>query len=365
MTLSEISNIRLRSQKIEAAEFRTALEVVAFMGAIQAQDYLMAKWAIGLRIPYSTDKQITSALDKGEILRTHLLRPTWHFVSAEDIYWLLELTAPQIKSALKSRRKELELSESIFTKCSLIIEKLLSDRNSLSREELAIEINNAGIRTDGNRLSHILLSAESDGIICSGPVKANKQTFSLLHDRVPNKKILTRDESLVELAKRYFNSRYPATLHDFIWWSGLSHKDARHALESVKNGFITEIIKSKEYLLPDSFPVSDYTGTSVHLLPAYDEFLLSYKDRSASHSFAYTKKTVSNNGIFYPVIVVNGQIAGIWKRSIKKNKYVFEPIFFYPQDKATTDLLEEKASLFGKFFDKEIEVISANNAHIP
>lgn len=356
MNLKEISKIRLINQKISVTEFKTANEIVSWMGAIQAQDYSMAKWAIGVRLSDPTDKKIEASFDKGEIIRIHLMRPTWHFISAQDIYWMLELTAPQIKSSLKSRQKELELSEFIFKKSNGIIEKALSNGTNLTREELAKEYNKAKINTEGNRLSHLLLGAELDGLVCSGPIINNKQTYSLLHERVPYKKVLSRDESLVKLALRYFKSHCPATLHDFVWWSGLPVKEARNAMESVKSSFITGIIGFEKYLFPNSFPFGNYDKISVHLLPAFDEFLISYKDRSASLSLVDNRKTISNNGIFNPVIVVNGQVTGIWNRSIKSNKMIIIPYLFQQLNKTSRTIFEKKAYAIGHFLNKEIEI---------
>jgi hypothetical protein len=353
MYLNEISNKRLVSQKIAATEFKTASEIVSWMGAMQAQDFSMAKLAVGTRISDSTDKSVEAFFNTGEILRTHLMRPTWHFVAAEDIHWLLGLTAPKIKSLLKSRNKELELSEAIFAKSNIIIEKSLSGGFSKSRDELAKEFNGVGIRTDFNRLSHLLLNAELDGLICSGPIRDKKQTFSLLRERVPLKKMLSREESLFELADRYFRSHSPATLQDFTWWSGLSAKEARQAMESVKHNFVIEIFESGEYLFPASQTFAKHEISSVHLLPAYDEFLISYRDRGASLRLADHRKAVSVNGIFYPVVVVDGQVAGLWSRSVKNNKVVVEVKMFTGTSKAKRELIDKKAAILGKFLNKE------------
>jgi hypothetical protein len=356
MTSNEISNTRLISQKIAVPEFKTAKEIVSWMGAIQAQDYSMGKWAIGARLSDPSDQRIESSLDKGEIIRVHVLRPTWHFISADDVYWMLQLSAPKIKSSLKSRHKELGLTESIITKTQDIIEKTLSKNLNLTREELANEFCKAKIKTDGNRLSHILLLAEMDGIVCSGPLKNNKQTYSLLYERVHHKNELSREESLAALAKRYFISRCPATLQDFIWWSNLSVTDAQKAISSVKSDFFIETIGPGKYWIPNSFYGADTGITSVHLLPAYDEFLISYRDRSSSLSLINNKKTVSDNGIFRPLIVVNGQVAGLWKRTIQKNKVIVEFDFLRSPDKSIRDLTDKKAAMFGQFLDKETEI---------
>jgi hypothetical protein len=352
-----ISKTRLISQKIASPVFKSPSEIVSWMGAMQAQDYLMAKWAIGVRLRDTTQKIIDSAIDKGEILRIHVLRPTWHFVSADDIYWMLNLSAPKIKSSLKSRHEQLELSESVINKTSSIIEKTLSKEICLTRDELAHEFQKAGLRTDENRLSHILFRSELDGIICSGPIKKNKLTYALLHERVHVKKELSKDESLAELARRYFISRCPATLEDFIWWSNLTIREARTAVDLIKSDFIQENTGSFKYIIPSSFSEPGNHKSSVHLLPAYDEFLISYRDRSSSLSEVNNKRTVSENGIFYPTIVINGQVAGLWKRSFQKNKIIVTSGFFKPSNESMIRKVTGKVRDFGRFLEKETEFI--------
>jgi hypothetical protein len=168
MIFTDIARIRLASQQIAGTTLGVVKEVVAWMGAMQAQDYAMAKWAVGVRLPGSTDQVIEAAINAGEVIRTHLLRPTWHFVSADDVYWLLELTTPHIKASIKSRHKELELTEAIFAKSNSLIEKALRDGKQLTREQLIAEFAKADIATADNRLSHLMLQAELDGIVCSG-----------------------------------------------------------------------------------------------------------------------------------------------------------------------------------------------------
>jgi len=286
------------------------------MGAMQAQDYPMAKWAVGIRRHGTTDKMVEAAFDKGEILRTHLLRPTWHFVSADDIYWMLELTAPQIIASMKFREKWLGLTKSIIAKSNRVIENALIPDRHLTRAELIAELNNANIRIDGYRSGHLLMRAELDGLICSGKVlnestdsPNRRQTYALLEKRVKRKKPFSREESLKELAHRYFSSRAPATVQDFAWWSGLKMVDARNALEMVKSNFVSKIIDSKTYWFPEqSFLLEKQE--SVYLLPAFDEFLIGYKDRSAALDHGIEKKLISVNGLFRPIILVNGIVSG-------------------------------------------------------
>jgi hypothetical protein len=323
------------------------------MGAMQAQDYAMAKWAIGVRLPGSADRTIKAALDAGEIIRTHVLRPTWHFVSADDIHWMLELTAPHIKAGLKSRHKELELDETIVRKSNAMIEKALRGGKHLTREELVAKLGKAKIPTDDNRAAHLMLRAELDGIVCSGATKGGKQTYALLEDRVPKTKPVPKEEALARLAHRYFASHGPATVQDFVWWSGLSVSAARRALEMAQGRLISETIHAQTLWFAEG---AFTTGTgSVYLLPAFDEFIISYKDRRAALPFENHAKAVSNNGIFRPVVVVNGQVMGTWKRTIKKATVRVETELFQPPGKITTSLIEKAAMHYGHFVGKQVE----------
>jgi len=330
--------------------------MVSWMGAMQAQDYQMAKWAIGSRLPDSTDKEIEAVIDEGQIIRTHLMRPTWHLVSADDIYWLLELTAPHIKPSMNSNNKLLELNEQVLSKCNKIIEKALAGGNHLTRDELMAILEKAKISTASYRSIHIMFHAELDGIVCNGVRKGKNNTYALLSERVPKKKTVHREEALAMLAKRYFSSHGPATLKDFVWWSGLPVKDARNALEMVKPNFVSEIIGTETYWVSNSFSIPKKENQSVYLLPAFDEFLISYKDRSASFPLGNHKKAFTSNGIFRPVIVINGHVTGIWKRTIKKGTVLIEIDFFQAHSKSIKNLIEKEAESFGKFLDKKAEV---------
>jgi hypothetical protein len=356
MKLWDFSIMRLESQKITSSDFKTAGEVVGWMGAIQAQSESMSKWAIGVRMQNPTVKNIEEAFNKGDILRTHILRPTWHLVRAEDIHMMLDLSAPKILNSLKSRHKELELTESVILKCHKIIEKSLSDAEHLTRQELADLFNNAGISTDENRLSHILFDAELNRLVCSGPLKDKKQTYSMLSKRVPVIKKLSKDEALAELASRYFRSRFPATIEDFIWWSNISVTDARKAVDYIKSDFSLETVSGIKYYIPLTVNEDINKKISVLLLPAYDEFLISYRDRTSSLSKVNNRKAVSDNGIFYPLIVINGQVTGTWKRNIQKNSVTISLTFFHPAGKRIHQAISEKAKLYGEYLNKNVEI---------
>jgi Winged helix DNA-binding domain len=355
MNLVAIANNRLINQQIEQSKCETPKEVVDWMGAMQAQDYAMAKWAIGVRLPEATDRMIETAMSKGEIIRTHLLRPTWHIVSADDIYWMLALRATRIKAAMRPRFNQLGLTEDMVVKSNQIMEKALRGGKNLTREEILPELTKAGIPVDENRASHLLMWAELDGLVCSGATKGKKLTYALLEERVPKADLPSTEEALAKLAKKYYSSHGPATVQDFAWWSGLSAKEASHALELVKSNFKAETINGQTYWYLQVQSPAPKEKKVVTLLPAFDEFIISYTDRGAALPFENFNKAVSNNGIFRPIVVVNGQVTGIWKRTIQKGKVVVETEFFQPPEKTTLRLIEEAARRYGNFLGMETE----------
>jgi hypothetical protein len=316
----------------------------------------MSKWAVGLRLPHFTEVEIEAAFNRGEILRTHLMRPTWHLVSADDIYWMLELTAPQIKSQSKSRNRDLGLTDDVLRASRKVLENTLHGNQALTRDELSNQFNRAGISTDENRLSHILMEAEIDGLICSGPIRDKKQTYMLLEERVSEKKNLPKEEALALLAQKYFTSHGPATLADFIWWSGLPVAAARKALEVIKPEFISAIIDSETYWFCDIVsPIVPLSG-SAYLLPAFDEYLIAYRNRSAAIAADHHKKAISENGIFRPVMVVNGKISGLWKRTIKKEMVLIELDHFRPHNKTEKSLIAKAGELYGHYLGMKTEI---------
>lgn len=346
--MTAIAQQRLHNQCITSTNFTTPNEVVAHLGAVQAQDYPMSKWAVGLRLPNATDENIEQAINKGSIVRTHILRPTWHLVAAQDIRWMLALTAPHVHQLVSSMYRQLELSGTLLNRTDAIIAKALEGNNHLTRAELMTELEKGGINTSDLRAAHLMFHAELNGLVCSGAMRGKQITYALMDERVPPAPTLTRDEALAELAKRYFMSHGPATLHDFVWWSGLKVSDARAGLEMVKSNLVSEKIGEQTFWLPNHFyPESQ---NSVHLLPAFDEFMVSYKDRTASLSPNNHQTAITGNGIFKPIVVINGQVEGIWKRSIQKDKVGIETSLFTDSfDKAVlTTAINQYAQFLGK-----------------
>jgi len=327
MTLSDITTIRLYNQQLLGTKLKSPKAVAHWMGAIQAQDYAMSKWAVGTRLPGSTDESIEKAIDQGTIVRTHILRPTWHLVAADDIYWMLELTAPHIRPSVNFMNRQLGLDEKVFKRSNAIIEKSLRDHNHMTREELMAELRKAKINTDALRAAHLMFDAELKGIVCNGAMRGKQFTYALLSERVPEAIRLSKEESIATLALRFFTSHGPATVQDFMWWSGLSITNAKAGLNDIKKKITSETIEGKEYWFSPKTVIPPQTGT-LFFLPAYDEFMISYKDRTASLDSANNSSAITGNGIFKPIIVLNGKVLGTWKRSFKKDTIIVEPQFF-------------------------------------
>lgn len=325
MNASIISD-RLRNQKLSSSAFQRPADVVRWLGAVQAQDFHAAKWALGLRMRSATNAIIEDAFNRGEILRTHLLRPTWHFVAPEDIRWLLAFTGPRVNLRCGSAYRMFELDEPVFKRSNRAIANALKGGKHLTRSELKAVLNRSGVAAnDGVRLAHILLRAELDGVVCSGPRKGKQFTYALFEERVPAGKTLTGDEALAELTQRYFASHGPATLQDFVWWSGLTTNDARRGIEILGSQFKETPIDTIAYWRlnsrkRDGNPIR---GLEAQLLPAFDEYNVAYKNRAVVLD-PEVASLVTNWDALGPTITLDGRIVGTWKGTLKKSEVSIE-----------------------------------------
>ncbi|WCT14198.1 winged helix DNA-binding domain-containing protein [Mucilaginibacter jinjuensis] len=347
MDSKQIAHLRLINQQLTQPQLTKAADLVSWMGCIQSQDFAGAKWAIANRVQGLTDLQIEADFNAGKILRTHILRPTWHFVCPEDIGWMLQLTAPHIKAMSKSMHKQLDINQDTLNKSKDILIEALTGNKHLTRQQLLPYYAEKGINTDDIRLGIILMDAELDGLICSGAKQGKQFTHALLHERVKSTSTLDREAAIAELAKRYFYSHGPATLQDFAWWSGLNLGDSKHGLAMNKEALASEIVNGQTYWFYGEAEKQSNKSKSAQLLPAFDEYTVAYKDRSSVLSTDYNKAT--GNGIFKPLIIIDGQVAGIWKRSLTKNKVIIDPELFKPIDKRAQQKLMSEARRFGKY----------------
>jgi hypothetical protein len=305
---------RLHHQQLATPRL-SPVDVVAAFGAMQAQEYALAKWAIGLRAPGTTDASIEQLISDGAILRTHPMRGTHHFVTPADIRWLLALLAPRMIQRTQPRWRELGLDEATFRKSQAVMARVLEGGTHLDRAGIGAALARAKIDTKGQRLPHMLGRAELDGLICSGERRGKQITFALLEERVPKTKPLTREASLAELARRYFTTRGPATLADFMWWCGLTAADARAAIALTDGALVEEELDGTKYWRGPGAPATKVPAAA-YLLPTYDEYAVAYKDRRAIGTPPAKPKNFGEATLLGPAIMIAGEIVGSWSRKV-------------------------------------------------
>jgi len=346
----DIALERLKNQRLSSPDLKKAADVVQWLGAVQAQDYYGAKWALALRMQAATDQGLEKAFAAGEILRTHVMRPTWHFVAPADIRWLLKLTAPRVYAATRFYYRKLELDEAVFKRTNKAIAKALQGGRQLTREALRAVVQRTGVSTDDpQRFNNILFQAELDAVICSGARQGKQFTYALFDERVPETKPRSRDESLADLTRRYFTSHGPAALPDFVWWSGLTVKDAKNGLDMVQQHILKELIGDKTYWRSAAALPIKRLSPVAHLLPSFDEYLVSYKDRSAAVEANPSKQQAQGNNMIGPVIVIGGRVVGSWKRSLEGKSVRITLNYFRRISKAEKELVADAADRYGAF----------------
>jgi Winged helix DNA-binding domain len=356
MKQSNILMQRFLNQHINGQQFEKPDDMVRCMTAVQAQDFLSSLWAIGIRVRNVSESDIEDAIADKTIVRTWLLRGTLHFVTSQDIRWIIELISPRIiESNANILEKNLQLDNNVFKQSSEVIIKALEGGKHLKRIDLYNELKSANIDISDLRGIHILHRHAMEGIICYGPREGKQQTFVLLDEWVPKSKSMSRGKALGELTFRYFNSHGPATLQDFRWWSGLTDSDAREGLDKNKSKLKSEDINNQTYWYSsikdtdDSYPVSQ-------LLPNFDEYIVGYKDRSYLVNGIAKNHEKINEFIFNPTIIVNGEIVGTWKRIFKTGKVKIQLNQLKPFNNQEIGSIKEAAKAYGKFVSMPVSI---------
>ncbi|KAA3642363.1 MAG: winged helix DNA-binding domain-containing protein [Chloroflexi bacterium] len=356
MNPAQIPHQRLHHQNISNHQFSAPVEIVSWLGALQGQDYPGAKWSLGLRLPHITETEVEQAILDKKIVRSWLMRGTLHLVAAEDLRWMLELLRERNIAGARSRHKQLKLDEDTFKSSQKVLHKILKKENALERKDIFEHFEKANITLEGNRGYHILWRAAHDGVICFGPMRGKQPTYVLLDEWVPEGEELDLDEALAELARRYFQARGPATLEDFAWWSSLTLTDARAGLEAIRSKLQEMVFDEQSYWMFDSgAPTSE---KDAYLLSSFDEYLLGYTDRSTVLDHENAKKVQpGHSGTFRPTIVIDGQVAGTWKQTLKKNTVTIETSPFTKFTKAQSKAIAEAAKRYGQYLGKEAVLV--------
>lgn len=349
MTINDIIRYRLQNQQLARTEFLKPEEIVEWQGAVQSQDYAGGLWGLGLRLPGTTLGDIEKALSDRKIIRTWPMRGTLHFVPARDARWMLELLTPRVISRFARRYKELGLTEETFKQSKKLFTKALKGGRHLTRDEMYAALAKGGVLPDGQRGYHILAHLAQKGVICFGARQGKQQTFVLFDEWVAAGNKRERDEALAELAGRYFTSHGPATLQDFMWWSGLPAADVRVGMELIKREMISEDVRGQTYWMsPDT--ISGRSARDARLLPPYDEYLIAYKDRNAAIDPAYVKQIIpERNPAFSSPFIIGGRVEGTWKRVMKKDGIVITVQPFRKLSPADHRALSIAADRYGTF----------------
>ena len=342
---------RLHNQRLAGTPVATPEEVVARLGAVQAQDYPAALWALGLRTRDATAAMVEAACTAGTILRTHVMRPTWHFVAPADIRWLLALTAPRVKALLAYYDRKLEVDATLLARSTAVLIQALQGGRQLTRTELGARLQHAGIATTNlQRLGQLMMHAELDGLLCSGARRGKQFTYALLDERVPPAPALTREEALAALTRRYFTGHGPATLKDFGWWSGLAAADVKAGLDMVQSQLVPAVVAGQTYWQAAPLPTVSDPAPTVYLLPNFDEYGVGYSDRSAIVDPTRTGAVDPKRPIYLgQMLVLGGQIVGSWQRVVGAGTVMVTKQTHTPFSAAETAAFAAAAQRYGAF----------------
>ena len=306
--------IRLRNQQLVAPQYGDPAEVVSYMGAMQAQEYRMMRWAVGMRTRKPSAKAFKLAFDEGRIIRLHLMRGTWQLVAAEDYWMMIDLCAPKAIAVTKGwmSSNKISIPEEELMRVRDILAQTAADLGSATKDDLVRALAEKDIRMDDHRLSYHIRMAEMSGTLCSGELLPMKATYALTANKVRPTEKMDKDEALMRFTRKYFQSRQPATLEDFVWWSGLNISDCRKGIALLGDTIHVEKWRGREFYLTDDCRIRGFHKGKFLLIPPYDEYLISYKSRDIVLPPEHRHHAHNNSGIFQPIIAYDGTICGNW-----------------------------------------------------
>lgn len=347
---------RLANQQLADASTHSAEDVVACLCAVQAQDYLGAKWALALRAPGLTDQAIDDAFNAGRILRTHILRPTWHLVCPSDLRWIMQISGPRVRAMSGSYLRSHDLDAKLLARTEGILSRALEGGRSLTRAELSAALKRHKVDAVGNRLALIVMHAELGALICSGPLRDRTFTYALTDERAPKAAAISNDEAIATLVTRYFASHGPATVRDFVWWSGLTTGDVKRGIAMAGSTLESRSVEGLTfYSMPARLPIRT-PPRALHLLPNYDEYLIAYKDREPGvgrrRSEVLGPKPADR---FSHHVVVDGELAGSWGRTIGPRGAVIEAAFYDAPSPVVRKHFDKAVDAFSAFLRKPVE----------
>jgi hypothetical protein len=357
VTADDLVRLRFRNQRLSGSSLRAPLDIVSTLGAVQSQDFPSACWAVAQRGGRLVETDVIRAFDEGAIVRTHVLRPTWHFVAPEDLRWMLALTGPRVQKIAAVYHRNTGIDRGMLARSKDVLVRELEGRQYRTRPELKAAFKRARLPVEPLRVSFLVMDAELEGLVCSGPRREKQFTYALVDERVARAAPLDRDEALTELARRYFASHGPATLKDFSWWSGLTQRDARNALDGLHPEFESVSVGGLTYWGRSAATPPRAPGRpSARLLPNFDEYVGSYRDRGLTAGPSLGKWPPG----FQHSLVIDGRIAGAWRRIVTKRHVEMEAVPIRRLSRAETEAMEAAAAQYGRFLNAPVRLTLSN-----
>jgi hypothetical protein len=346
MTISDLFRLRLYNQRLIASDFKTPHDVTRWFGAIQAQEVLASLYAVGLRVPGSTETDIEAAITNHSITRAWPMRATIHYMPAEDALWITQLLGPRQNKKAASIYRNYGLTEEIFNKARPILEKTLAHGPKM-RSEISEALQAGGVDMSDGRGMHIFKYWGQEGVLCMGPRQGKQQTLALFatwssHNITPT----NNEEAFAILARRYFQSHGPATLRDFVWWTGATVAECKKALDAIQTDISSEVIEGQEYFFTPTINTPTLNPKTALLLPAFDEYTVAYADRTAVMQTNDIKQVAYG---INPNIIINGRAVGMWKRIIKGKRAVVQLQPFAPLAPPQLKAIQKAVSDYAAF----------------
>ena len=306
--------IRLLNQQLIVPQFKTPAEVVSHMGAVQAQEYRLMRWAVEMRTMKPSHKAFKEASDSGQIIRMHLMRGTWQLVTAEDYWPFITLCASKAIAVIMGwmHSNKISIPDEELFRVRDILTQTAVEKGSATKEDFAKALEENNIQMDDHRLSYHIRMAELSGTLCSGDLLPTKPTYALTANKVKPQGAIDREEALMRFTCKYFQAHQPATLEDFVWWSGLNVNDCRKGIALLGDTIHKESWKGRDFYLTDNCRTRGFRKGQFLLIPPYDEYLIGYKSRDIVLLTEHRHRAHNNSGNFQPIIARDGIICGNW-----------------------------------------------------
>jgi Winged helix DNA-binding domain len=360
MTRGEVLRRRLRVQHLTGSGAATAADVVRRLTCVQSQEWAHGFWSLGMRTQPRLDYAgVQAEFDAGDILRTHILRPTWHYVAPEDLGWVLAATSARVHQRNATMYAKTDLDRTVRDRTDEVLLEALRG-TALTRAELAARLADSGLAADGMRLAYVLMSAELDGLIVSGPLRGVLHTYARLDERLagrPRDRRANRpDEPVAELLRRFLAGHGPATLADFARWASLTVSDAEAALPVVRDRLDSAEVDGLEVWwaadTPDPHPVPGPETGRAFLLPLYDELTLSYPKLGFPAVPGHPHQPGAD--LFRGTVIIGERNVGLWKRTVRGRRVEIEVDLATGCSAADRRAAREAAAELASFLGREL-----------